>query len=173
MIKHIQEMAICTQYKKMLQEYLSEKGATLKEYLFVYGSMKKGFQNHKRLLKEAEFICDATTLKQYPMFPIQHYMFPCMMENKDKLAGKQISGELYLVSTEYIKDTIDVVEGVPTYYIRKNVDVKSKHGDTYSANVYFYIEDDYDDGVLLSEWSKKNEQDGLSCVSFCNNFKDM
>jgi len=145
----------------------------LKEYLFVYGSMKKGFENHERLLKEAEYICDVKTVEKYPMFPIQHYMFPCMLESHDNIIGKEISGELYLVSTKYIIDTIDVAEGTPTYYVRKKINVESKQGEIYLANAYFYKEDDYDNGVLLSEWSKKNEKDGLNCVSFCNNFKDM
>lgn len=71
--------------------------------VFVYGTLKKGFGNH-RLLKDAEFICEDMTKPLYTMYSLGG--FPAIQQGGDT----SIIGEVYKID----KDTLahlDVLEG--------------------------------------------------------------
>ncbi len=90
--------------------------------LFVYGSMKKSFMNHIRL-ESARYIGTALTQESYSMYPALSYKFPYVLE-ADKV--HQIKGELYQVSDELLK-IVDIFEGHPEYYVRKQIKVISNN----------------------------------------------
>ena len=78
--------------------------------VFVYGSLKRGYPNH-RLLGEALFLGPHVTKDCYTMTDLGYY--PAV-----SLHGTtSIHGEVYEVTTDELA-TLDVLEGVPDYYHR-------------------------------------------------------
>jgi gamma-glutamylaminecyclotransferase len=102
-------------------------------YLFVYGTLKRGFCNHYLLEEYAEFISNATTQNRYPMVTLQEDFFPYLINNKG--IGEHIEGELYRIDGNLL-DILDVLEDCPRLYIREEVIVISM-GVPLSAIVYF------------------------------------
>ena len=60
-------------------------------YLFVYGTLKKGFSNNT-LIKHTEFIGEAISVDR---FDVSGYSFPCAYPNSE---GKLLQGEIYNLS---------------------------------------------------------------------------
>jgi gamma-glutamylcyclotransferase (GGCT)/AIG2-like uncharacterized protein YtfP len=123
-------------------------------YLAVYGTLKKGFHNHK-LLMEAKFIEKGQTKEKYLLttiggmpipskknenekfqkFEKKHLEltpFPYVFENKKEYA---IEVEIYEITEEILKHC-DKLESVPYFYYRKQVEVILE-GKTINAEMYF------------------------------------
>jgi len=81
-----------------------------KKLLFVYGSLKRGFDNHS-LLKGATYVGEAKTLQPYAMFVETHGQYPYLIDKP----FYQIEGELYDIDSEELWDKVDTFEGVPDY----------------------------------------------------------
>lgn len=104
----------------------------MKHTIFVYGTLKKGFSNH-RLLEGAEFAGNAKTLEKFSLYESGiPYVF------KDETVS-HIYGELYQLD-ELTLENIDGLEGHPDWYRRKEVDVLTENGETITAWLYFYPE---------------------------------
>jgi gamma-glutamylaminecyclotransferase len=113
-------------------------------YLFVYGTLKQGFHNHY-LLEDAEFVCKAVTKERYPMVNTEEY-FPYLIDEKGN--GYNIEGEVYRID-EQILAMLDILEGYPEHYNRKEIKVVSLEIEVI-AIVYFLNEKiDYQDKELL------------------------
>ena len=110
----------------------------MKHKVFVYGTLKKGFGNH-RFLKGASFIGNARTMDHFALYESG---LPFVIENE---AVSTISGELYEVSEETLV-RLDCLEGHPGFYTRKMVNVSIFPGNdgesqnTYTAWLYFFPE---------------------------------
>ena len=76
----------------------------MKHYLFVYGSMKKDFINHNRLINE-RFIGNAITKNKYNMYPDSLYLFPYVIENENT---HHIKGELYFLRSMFYFESIKI-----------------------------------------------------------------
>lgn len=142
------------------------------EKLFVYGSMKKNFLNHDRILKaNSTFISAATTVESYIMYPDSQYLFPYMIELSNK-ESFPIKGEIYSVPTSYIKDVIDVLEGCPNFYYRKRIKVRDTDLNIHEVYVYFLNplnkDINYDDGFQINEWILNHQENGLKLNNFYN-----
>lgn len=89
-------------------------------YVFVYGSLKSGFENHA-VLGGCEMVTRTRTkAKSYEMVSLDH--FPAVI-----LGGKNaIEGELYSVDVMTMA-YLDMLEGNGYLYDRKLVDLKSGH----------------------------------------------
>ena len=85
--------------------------------LFVYGTLKKGFNNH-HYVKEYECLGEANTVEKYPM--INSGYFPSLID--DKGIGYYIKGFVYLVDDNQLVK-IDNLEGHPTFFQRKEIDI--------------------------------------------------
>ena len=107
-----------------------------KNLLFVYGSLKRDFDNH-HILKDATYIREVTTLKPYSMFVEAHGQYPYLLKNRP---FHQIEGELYEINSDELWKKIDDFEGVPDYYTRETIIVVSK-GQHYQAQAYFFVEE--------------------------------
>jgi gamma-glutamylcyclotransferase (GGCT)/AIG2-like uncharacterized protein YtfP len=83
--------------------------------VFVYGTLKKGFGNH-RLLAASEFLGEARTAQSYAMYSTG---VPIVVKNE---AISPIQGELYRID-EATLVTLDSLEGHPDWYRRELVDV--------------------------------------------------
>lgn len=83
--------------------------------VFVYGTLKKGFSNH-RLLAGAEFLGAAQTVEKYAMYSTGT---PIVLKDE---AVSPIFGELYRVNEKTLA-ALDSLEGHPDWYRRQEVEV--------------------------------------------------
>ena len=105
------------------------------EFLFVYGSLKKGFDNHKLLDKYAKRVGKASTVGKFAMYEDSFGNYPYLI--KEPIT--KVIGELYKIKRKELLDRIDEFEGAPEYYQRKKIKVKTHKG----VNLAFvYIRED-------------------------------
>jgi len=118
------------------EERIMQKQQNSKRLLFVYGSLKRGFDNHS-MLKGATYAGEAKTLQPYSMFVETHGQYPYLLKNRP---FHQIEGELYEIESDELWKRIDEFEGVPDYYSRETIIVvaDAKH---YQAQAYFFVEE--------------------------------
>ena len=88
------------------------KGMKLTNLVFVYGTLKKGFGNH-RLLAGAEF-CGKAYIARVIMLDLGAY--PAVIHG----GHKEVEGELYRVNDAILSD-LDRLEGHPHFYERQTV----------------------------------------------------
>ena len=101
-----------------------KKEEPFSQLLFVYGSLKKGFDNHNLLSKYAKRLGRALTIKKFGMFEDSFGNYPYLVP----IPYYRIHGELYEITRRELMDKIDEFEGAPEYYERKKIEVKSHHG---------------------------------------------
>ena len=111
-------------------------------YLFVYGTLKKGFCN-SYLLNGQEFIKEASTDNDYKMVDFKG-MYPYLF-NED--GGFKIKGEIYKVSDNCL-DELDRFEGAPDFYYRDTI-----VADGINCECYF-INETYKRGECIDEFVK-------------------
>ncbi len=105
------------------------------KFLFVYGSLKKGFDNHKLLQKYAKRVGKASTVGKFAMYEDSFGNYPYLV--KEPIT--KVMGELYEIKRKELLDKIDEFEGAPEYYQRKKIKVKTHKG----VNLAFvYIRED-------------------------------
>lgn len=86
-------------------------------YLFVYGTLKRGYRNH-RLIEGQQFIQESITQAVYRLYDNGSY--PCLVRSEPGLA---IQGEIYLVEASLFR-LLDRLEGVPDLYRREEMDLQ-------------------------------------------------
>jgi gamma-glutamylcyclotransferase (GGCT)/AIG2-like uncharacterized protein YtfP len=102
--------------------------------IIVYGTLKKGFGNH-RLLQNAKFLGKALTKNKYKMTKSG---IPFVHEDKPEV---QITGEVYEVS-EADMPRLDALEGFRgrrdnSFYYRKPIPVILENKEELEAEIYF------------------------------------
>ena len=116
--------------------------------LFVYGSLKKGFDNHNLLGNSAKRLGKARTVKKFSMYEDSFGNYPYIIDEP----YSKIKGELYQITRAELMQKIDEFEGAPDYYIRKKIEVKSHHG---VQRAFVYIREDAEvstEQEPLKEW---------------------
>jgi gamma-glutamylaminecyclotransferase len=116
--------------------------------LFVYGTLRRGFENHAAYLQDAQFLGRAVTQNKFALFLGD---FPYLNRTP---AVSCIVGEIYRVDERTLAH-IDCLEGHPEEYRRELITVVTEQGIEYSAWTYFYPEPrgkliqsgDYLDGI--------------------------
>ena len=124
-----------------------------RELIFVYGSLKKGFDNHHLLSKYAKRLGKAITVGKFGMFEDSFGNYPYLVP----VPKMRIHGELYSIERKELLERLDAFEGAPEYYERKKILVKSHHG---TQRAYVYIQPHTavpHDQQPLREW--KNDSD--------------
>ncbi len=101
------------------------------ELLFIYGSLKKGFDNHHLLSKHSKRLGKAITVGKFGMFEDSFGNYPYLVP----VPKMRIHGELYFIERRELLEKLDLFEGAPEYYERKKILVKSHRG-TQRAFVY-------------------------------------
>eukprot|EP00922_Rhytidocystis_sp_ex-Travisia-forbesii_P039079 GHVS01058180.1.p1 GENE.GHVS01058180.1~~GHVS01058180.1.p1 ORF type:complete len:289 (+),score=35.52 GHVS01058180.1:99-965(+) len=114
-----------------------------KHYVFVYGTLKRGFRNHYNMEHaDIHYACSGVTLQKLPLYmdPLQRNR-PCLANVKG--VGHNVRGELYRVTASQL-ESLDEFERVPTHYHREllpmqvDADCQSEEsGRVVSAHVYF------------------------------------
>ncbi len=123
------------------------------EFLFVYGSLKKGFDNHRLLEKSTRRLGKASTVAKFGMYEDSFGNYPFLV----KKPISKVTGELYEIKRKELLDKIDDFEGAPDYYQRVKIKVKTHHGINHA---YAYIREAFDvseEQKPLKEW--KNDID--------------
>jgi len=96
----------------------------------VYGTLKKGYGNH-RLLINQRFVGQGKTTDRYPLVISG---LPYLIEDKGK--GHNVEVEVYKVDDTTF-DNIDALEGHPNFYERVETSITMKSGKKIIAWLYF------------------------------------
>jgi gamma-glutamylaminecyclotransferase len=122
---------------------ITAKGKTMhkvketEELVFVYGSLRRGLQNHHKL-ESGLYRGEWRTDRKYFMTGMKSGAYPyvSLEQLHEDQAPTHIHGELYGVSDDLLR-VLDALEGHPTQYMRQKVDlVNDAHG---RATAYMYI----------------------------------
>jgi len=98
------------------------KNSENRNYIAVYGTLRRGFHNHKLLeFFQADYLGKSKTVEKYPMV-IKHGI-PFVGQMKRNEMGSQIAVEIYRVSDECL-DQLDKLEGEPDWYHREEVSLE-------------------------------------------------
>jgi len=101
-----------------------KKEEPFSELLFVYGTLKKGFDNHYLLSRYTKRLGKAITVEKFGMFEDSFGNYPYLVF----MPLNRVHGELYEVKQKELMDKLDDFEGVPEFYQRKKILIKSHHG---------------------------------------------
>ncbi|WP_456402146.1 gamma-glutamylcyclotransferase family protein [Persephonella sp.] len=101
----------------------------MKNLIFVYGTLRKGFGNH-RLLENAEFLGIGRTKEKYKMTANG---IPFVSKNEPV---SYIIGEVYKIDDKTLK-RLDELEGHPDWYKREKVKIILETGKEVEAWIYF------------------------------------
>lgn len=102
-------------------------------FVLVYGTLKKGHGNHG-VLGKSIWIDDAITKsREFTMFDGG---FPFVSDSITHDCNGSVVGELYQVDNPQTLANLDRLEGVPTLYVKREVDVKTFSGLDYTAYMY-------------------------------------
>ena len=102
-----------------------------RELLFIYGSLKKGFDNHHLLGQYSKRLGKAITVGKFGMFEDSFGNYPYLVS----APYTRVHGELYEIHRKELLEKIDQFEGYPDYYNRRKILVKTHKG-TFRASVY-------------------------------------
>lgn len=97
-------------------------------YVFVYGTLKRGFHNH-HLLRSSSLLGEAMTQDSYLMFGRG---VPYIMPG----GYYPVAGEVYAVEDEEVMSLLDRLEGHPTMYCREVIPVRLAQGQEMKAWCY-------------------------------------
>jgi gamma-glutamylaminecyclotransferase len=116
--------------------------------VFVYGTLKRGFDNH-RILANSKFISTAHTLHSYPMISI-YKAFPYLIDVEGE--GFCVNGEVYETNYRTML-RIDELKGRPDHYTMREIEVVLEDKTVVKAIVYFLAEKiQYDKYPFLKEF---------------------
>lgn len=127
--------------------------------IFVYGTLKRGYSNH-RLLEGAHFLGDAYTVDTFKMI---HVGYPVILPDDD---GDPVNGEVFDVNTETLIN-LDALENEGVMYDRKLINVlltnQPKTNGIIDANVSVYIgnEDFWSKRPSNTKYEHKNQHGEL------------
>jgi len=110
----------------------------MSHYVFVYGSLRRGFGNH-RILDDSKYIGVAYTRPEWKMVDLGAYpgdlgAYPGVVPGKGR-----ITGEIYEVDDDTFL-RLDRLESHPSYYRREEIDVYSFAPDVPApVKVWMYV----------------------------------
>ena len=114
----------------------------------VYGTLKKGYNNYHSYLSTSKFVTNGETKDKYPLVVSG---LPYLIE--DCGVGHNVEVDVFKVSNSKLKQ-LDILEGHPTWYKRKQIDIKTKRG-VLKCWVYFNIRETSGGKVYHKSYSQK------------------
>ena len=92
-------------------------------YLFVYGSLMKGFHNHN-IIENFPFLGEYETVETYHLVGAKSKSFPYLTSYKmsNNIPFTRVKGEVYTITNEVL-ERLDILEGHPHNYTRKNINI--------------------------------------------------
>lgn len=110
--------------------WYSKTNVIERNYVAVYGTLKKGNGNYYHYLSESTFVGHGKTKDKYPLIIDG---LPYLI--KDKGFGHNVNVDVFRVG-DGVLSRLDMLEGHPNWYKREKVDIVVS-GKTYSCWVYF------------------------------------
>jgi len=111
----------------------SQSPANATPLVFVYGTLKRGFGNHRVMQRAgSEFVCCGTMVERYPLVVSG---LPYLLDLPGQ--GHRVEGEIYRVNSAEGRSALDRLEGHPCFYERRLTDIVGDDRETYTAWVYF------------------------------------
>ena len=109
----------------------------MKHKVFVYGTLKKGYGNHKYFLKgKSSFVGMAHTVEPFWLVDIG---FPYMIRRHHEKQPLPVVGEIYETDEQTMKK-LDHLEGVDCgHYTREKIDVRDENGELIEVNAYIHV----------------------------------
>lgn len=108
-----------------------------KKLVFIYGSLKRNFDNHY-IIEKARYRCKVKTLKRFDMFEEDYANYPYLLKRRTN-KNYNVKGELYEVYNDMLNE-LDRFEDAPNYYERRIIEVKIYSGEIKQAYAYFMKE---------------------------------
>ena len=122
-----------------------------RKLIFVYGSLKRDFENHY-VIEKAKYRCNAKTLKRFDMFKEDYANYPYLLQRTTP-KSHNVKGEVYEVYGDDILNELDSFEDAPNYYERHSIQVQIDNGEIKKAEAYFMKEHKIPkDKEPLEEW---------------------
>ncbi len=122
-----------------------------KKLIFVYGSLKRNFENHY-VIEKAKYKCKAKTLECFDMFKEDCANYPYLLQRTTP-KSYNVKGEVYEVYGDDILNRLDAFEDAPNYYERHTIKVKIYGGKIKKVEAYFMKEQKIPkDKDPLEEW---------------------
>lgn len=123
-----------------------------KEYVFVYGTLKKN-QSNSYLMDPFHFEGNAQTLNKYQMYEANGGSFPFILKSQQ---NNTVNGELYSTSDPLLLIDLDEYESFPHLYLKEQIIVKTENGEKIKAWIYYkneaYFKDYIDLNKPILEW---------------------
>jgi len=112
-------------------------------FVFIYGTLKRGFPNHDKPLLGRFYRGTCKSLDAYPLVVANKFFSPVLIDEKGN--GLNVYGELYNVSNEVL-DKLDILEGVGKAwgYYRISIEVKQESESAVTATTYAKSRKDID-----------------------------
>lgn len=118
----------------------AKRGKKQPHTLFVYGTLKMGFPNH-RFLDDGKFLGAAKTVEPYALYMYEH---PLVYADE---AVCPIQGEVYTISNATL-EKLDHLQNHPTHYYRSEIEVELESGKRMAAWIYMFPKNE---GELISD----------------------
>ena len=116
------------------------------KFVFVYGTLKRGFTNH-HLLVDSIYLGVVYTLRRFTL-GMDKYHIPYMID----IPNTRIRGELYLVDPSNLAK-LDKFENVPKYYNRRKIIVQDRYHTLWTC--WCYLQDSTDLPLhIISNYTK-------------------
>lgn len=113
---------------------MSEEKSENNQYVFVYGTLRKGRYNH-RLLENSPLITKGKTKEKFNM---RASGIPYVCKEYSDENDNNIIGEVYEVTPQTLKGPLDSLEGHPYVYKRELTTIVGDDDKEYKAWLYFY-----------------------------------
>jgi gamma-glutamylaminecyclotransferase len=131
-------------------ERQKQRGAALvadekTEWVFVYGTLRKGQPNHE-VLATSTYIGEFRTTTAYPLVVSTAYFGPVLLDIPG--TGSSVSGEVYAVTAATLAtlDKLENADGV--HYTRRAVKIARSSDPSATASAYVYLKCEYQDDLL-------------------------
>ncbi len=125
-----------------------------KQYLFVYGSLKKNLKNHHIIENKAKFLNSCKTEELMSLYRYKNYDFPYL----SRAPKECIYGELYEVDNDLLK-ALDKFEDCPNFYVREKIKIMHYMSMKYvEAWTYILNENIIEKDISLDIWSLKDQE---------------
>ncbi|KAL0476368.1 gamma-glutamylcyclotransferase [Acrasis kona] len=140
-----------TTWMSWLLSFFYRKTTIKDNFIFVYGTLKKGFHWHDKFLSTATFVGRATSVNKQALV-VDDFGVPHLLNVK---GGESISGEVWRVDEEALSG-LDDYEGVnKEYYSREPIEVRLDNGSVLSADAYYKVSaGSLAEGPFISEYTK-------------------